>query len=154
MGYWLSYGIVKMQLLGVVIGRDSTPAQLDSAIIVFKKFEIGASDQISVPRRVFAWTNRSSHDASNLAFHLRELSLFVRDFHLSPLRHGQIQPAEKLMIAIEDNNSFDLNAVKITNRAGVFVGHIAVDQSRGFRSMLCKSTALDIQVQANSIWTE
>ena len=58
------------------------------------------------------------------------------------------------MIAIEDQNSFDLNAVKITNRAGVFVGHIAVNQSHGFRSMLRESTLLDIQVQANCFWTE
>ena len=87
-------------------------------------------------------------------FHLGESPLFVRGFHLSLLQHGSIKPAEQLSITPEDNNSFNPNAVKISNIDRVFVGHIAIEQSCRFRSMLRKSAALDIQVVANFVRTE
>ena len=48
------------------------------------------------------------------------------------------------MIAMEDDNSFDPNAIKILNGDGIFVGHDDIEQSCGFRSMLRESTALDV----------
>ena len=46
-------------------------------------------------------------------------------------------------------NPYDLNAVQIFDSAGVIIGRIAIEQSRGFRSVLRESKALDIDVQAN-----
>ena len=89
-----------------------------------------------------------------MKIHLGESSLFFRGFHFSPLQHGSIKPAGQLLITLEDDNPFDLNTDKISNGGGVFVGHVAIEQSCGFRSMLRNSTALDIQVQANFVWTE
>jgi len=40
-------------------------------------------------------------------------------------------------------DSYDPNAVKITNGEDVFIGHIAIQQPQGFRSMLRESAALD-----------
>ena len=45
------------------------------------------------------------------------------------------------MIAMEDDNSFDPNAVKISNGDGIFVGHVAIEQSHVFRSMSIWSEA-------------
>ena len=85
---------------------------------------------------------------------LGESSLFVRGFHLSPLRHGTIDPADQLVITIEDGNPYDPNAIKISDSAGIFIGHIAIEQSQGFRVVLRKSAALDTQVRATFVRTE
>ena len=103
--------------------------------------------------------DRSTNEASKIVryfamdTYLRESTLFVRGLHLSPLG-GKIEFDDRLMITTEDNNPYDPNAVKITNREGVFVGHIAIQQSQGFRSMLRVSTAPDIQVSASFVWAE
>ena len=85
---------------------------------------------------------------------LGELTIFVLGFHLSPLRHGTIDPTDQLQITVEDGNKHDRNAVQIFDGTGVDIGHIAVEQSHGFRSVLRESRALAIDVEANFVRTE
>jgi len=89
-----------------------------------------------------------------MTIRLGSSSFFVRGFHLSLLRHGTIEPNNELTIATEDGNLFDPNAVKILDSDGVFIGHIAIEQSQGFRDVMRKSRALDIQMRVNFSRTE
>ena len=82
--------------------------------------------------------------------HLRELTLFVRGFHISPLC-GDIEFDDQLTITPKDNNPHDHNVVKITDKNGVLVAHVACEQSQGFRSMLLESVLLDIQVTTSFV---
>ena len=85
--------------------------------------------------------------------HLRESTLFVRGFHISPLC-GNIEFDDQLTIIPKDNNPDDHNVVKITNKKGVLVARVAREQSQGFRSMLRESVSLDIQVTASFVWAK
>ena len=86
----------------------------------------------------------------DMDIHLRESTLFVRGFHISPLC-GNIEFDNQLTITPKDNNPHDHNVVKITNKEGILIAQIACEQSQGFRSMLLESVSLDIQVTASFV---
>ena len=77
-------------------------------------------------------------------------SIKVRGIHCSPLRGGPdvIQSDDKLIWSMETNNKFDPNAIRLTNAKEVFLGHVAIEQSKHVKAILQQSGVLGIDVGA------
>ncbi len=86
-------------------------------------------------------------------FLLGTTNLFVRGLHVSSIK-GQIEFREELVLELEDGNVHDSNAIKVSNSHGVFIGHVAREQTVPFRNLLRKSVDLNIQTEVIFIRTE